>query len=150
MIKKRLKDDFITDKGIRSRFKREFAITKKLAGFGVIEVYNFDENDCSYTMEPAEMTLETYVKVNALTEESKVICIRQILYIMSDVHKKDIIHRDLSPNNIFIISGHLKNSGLWTWKRFECFHITSNATYEGGRTVFVLCPRAIYDVKGCR
>ena len=137
LIKKRLKDDFITDKGIRSRFKREFAITKKLAGFGVIEVYNFDENDCSYTMEPAEMTLETYVKVNALTEESKVICIRQILYIMSDVHKKDIIHRDLSPNNIFIISGRLKiaDFGLGIDLNVFTSHQTLH-TKEGGQYLY--------------
>lgn len=92
----------------------------------MIEVYNFDENDCSYTMEPAEMTLETYVKENALTEESKVICIRQILYIMSDVHKKDIIHRDLSPNNIFIISGHLKIADFGLGKDLNVF--TSHQT----------------------
>lgn len=126
LIKKRLKDDFITDKGIRSRFKREFTITKKLTGFGVIEVYNFDENDCSYTMEPAEMTLETYIKNNILPEESKIICIRQILYIMSSVHKKDIIHRDLSPNNIFIVSGQLKIADFGLGKDLNVF--TSHQT----------------------
>ena len=72
------------------------------------------------------MTLETYVKVNALTEESKVICIRQILYIMSNVHKKDIIHRDLSPNNIFIISGHLKIADFGLGKDLNVF--TSHQT----------------------
>lgn len=52
LIVKKLKDDFLTDKGIRSRFKREFTITKSLQGmFGIIEVYSFDEGNCSYTME---------------------------------------------------------------------------------------------------
>lgn len=50
IIIKKLKDDFLTDKGIRSRFKREFDITKSLQGtFGIIDVYSFDEGTCSYT-----------------------------------------------------------------------------------------------------
>lgn len=44
VIIKKLKDDFLTDKGIRSRFKREYNITKSLQGtFGIIDVYTFDE-----------------------------------------------------------------------------------------------------------
>lgn len=40
VIIKKLKDDFFTDQGIRSRFKREYNITKSLQGtFGIIDVY---------------------------------------------------------------------------------------------------------------
>ncbi len=109
LIVKRLKDDFLTDKGIRSRFKREFNITKSLSDIpGVIKVYSFDEGNCSYTMEKAERTLYDYVTQNNLSAEMKITCIRQILYVMGEVHNRDIIHRDLSPNNIFVINGHLK------------------------------------------
>ncbi len=108
-ILKKLKDDFLNDKGIRSRFKREYEITKSLCDtFGIIEVYKFDTSTCSYTMERAEQTLEDYVKGNSLSDEIKIRCIRQILHILTEVHKRDIIHRDLSPNNIFIVSGILK------------------------------------------
>lgn len=127
LILKKLKDDFLTDIGIRSRFKREFNITKSLQGlFGIITVYSFDEGNCSYTMEPAETTLERYVLDNRLNDETKLNSIRQILHIMTEVHKKDIIHRDISPNNIFIISGMLKIADFGLGKDLQVF--TSHQT----------------------
>lgn len=127
LILKKLKDDFLTDSGIRSRFKREFNITKSLQGvFGIIEVYSYDEGNCSYTMEPAELTLEKYVLDNDLKDEIKINCIRQILHIMKDVHNRDIIHRDISANNIFIISGMLKVADFGLGKDLNVF--TSHQT----------------------
>ena len=127
LVVKKLKEDFVTDVGIRSRFKREFTITKSLQGtFGIIEVYSFDEGNCSYTMEPAETTLEDYVLNNDLSDDIKLTCIRQVLYIMSEVHKKDIIHRDISANNIFLISGMLKIADFGLGKDLQVF--TSHQT----------------------
>ena len=127
LVLKKLKDDFLTNKGIRSRFKREFSITKSLQDtFGVIRVYSFDEDNCSYTMELAETTLEHFVINNQLDEQAKLKCIRQILYIMSEIHKKDIIHRDISANNIFIISGMLKIADFGLGKDLRVF--TSHQT----------------------
>lgn len=127
LVVKKLKDDFLTDPGIRSRFKREYSITKSLQGeYGIIQVYTFDEENCSYTMEPAEITLEKYIINNDLDESKKLKCIRQILYIMSAVHKKDIIHRDISANNIFIISGQLKIADFGLGKDLNVF--TSHQT----------------------
>lgn len=109
LVIKKLKDEYLSNSGFRSRFKREFTITKSLQGIrGIISVYAFDEGACSYTMEPADQTLEDYVLKDDLSDEIKLNCIRQILYIMTQVHNRDIIHRDLSPNNIFIISGQIK------------------------------------------
>lgn len=123
LIVKKLKDDFLTDKGIRSRFKREFEITKSLQdAFGIIQIYSFDEGNCSYTMEPAETTLEKYICNNTLTDEIKVNCIRQILYVMTEVHKRDIIHRDISANNIFIISGMIKIADFGLGKDLNIFN----------------------------
>lgn len=127
VIIKKLKDDFLTDKGIRSRFKREYNITKSLQGtFGIIEVYTFDEGECSYTMEPAETTLEKYIIKNDVSEQIKITCIRQILHVMTEVHNKDIIHRDLSPNNIFIMSGVIKIADFGLGKDLNVF--TSHQT----------------------
>lgn len=127
LVVKKLKDDFVTDVGIRSRFKREYSITKSLQGtFGIIEVYSFDEGNCSYTMEPAETTLEDYVRKNDLSDDIKLTCVRQVLYIMSEVHKKDIIHRDISANNIFLISGMLKIADFGLGKDLQVF--TSHQT----------------------
>lgn len=109
LIVKKLKEDYWGDKSIVHRFKREFEITKSLNEFPfIIKVYDYNQNNYSYTMEEAELTLEDYIKSNELNDETKIKVIRQILYAMSVIHSKDIIHRDISPNNIFIISGILK------------------------------------------
>lgn len=127
LIVKRLKDDFLADTGIRSRFKREFDITKTLQGiYGIIEVYAFDNNNYSYTMERAETTLEDYILSNDLSDEIKLNCIRQILYIMKQVHNCNIIHRDISPNNIFIVAGQLKIADFGLGKDLNVF--TSHQT----------------------
>ena len=117
----------MTDKGIRSRFKREYTITKSLQdSYGIISVYVFNENNCSYTMELAEKTLYDYVVDSDLTENIKTTCIRQILHIMTQVHNKDIIHRDISPTNIFIINGMLKIADFGLGKDLNVF--TSHQT----------------------
>ena len=127
VVLKKLKDDFLTDRGIRSRFKREYEITKSLQdAFGIIKVYSFDPSSCSYTMEEAESTLEKYILDTDITEEIRITCIRQVLYIMTEVHKRDIIHRDLSPNNIFIVGGILKIADFGLGKDLNIF--TSHQT----------------------
>lgn len=139
LIVKKLKDDFLTDRGIRSRFKREFNITKSLQdAHGIIQVYTFDEGNCSYTMEPAEITLEKYVRGNSLTDEIRINCIRQILYIMSEVHKRDIIHRDISANNIFIVAGMLKIADFGLGKDLNVFN-SHNTFLTRGLGQYIYC-----------
>ncbi|MBU3154629.1 protein kinase [Clostridium estertheticum] len=111
VIVKKLKDEFLADRGIRSRFKNEFEITKSLGNVaGIINVYEYFEDSCSYSMEEGELTLQEYVEKYDLTHEYKLTCIRQVLYIMGQVHSRDIIHRDISPNNVLLFSGMLKIS----------------------------------------
>ena len=88
---------------------------------GIIKVFTFDEGRCAYSMERAEQTLEKYVNENDITDEIRLNCIRQVLYIMTGVHKRDIIHRDLSPNNIFIVSGMLKIADFGLGKDLNVF-----------------------------
>lgn len=139
LIVKKLKDDFLTDRGIRSRFKREFEITKSLQNvYGIIQVFSFDEGSCSYTMEPAEITLEEYVRNNTLNDEIRINCIRQILYIMSEVHRRDIIHRDLSANNIFIVAGMLKIADFGLGKDLNVFN-SHNTFLTRGVGQYIYC-----------
>lgn len=127
LVVKKLKDDYLMDEGIRSRFKREFDITKSLQDLhGIIKVYSFDEGSCSYTMEYAETTLEKYVNGFDLSDDIKLNCIRQILCIMQEIHRRDIIHRDISPNNIFINSGAIKIADFGLGKDLNIF--TSHQT----------------------
>lgn len=127
MVVKKLKDDFVTDKAIRSRFKREYNLTKSLqASQGVIQIYDYDDGKCFYRMEKAESTLEKYILNNSLNDKQKLSCLYQILEIMDEIHKKDIIHRDISPNNIFIISGVVKIADFGLGKDLNVF--TSHQT----------------------
>jgi|LGOV01.1.fsa_nt_gb tRNA A-37 threonylcarbamoyl transferase component Bud32 len=122
-IVKKLKDEMMLDSTIRSRFKREFAITKKLnRNPGIIKVYDFDTEKCSYTMEEGEQTLEKYVNHEKLDEETKIKCIRIILAIMKDVHNEDVVHRDISPNNIFICYGMIKIADFGLGKALNMMH----------------------------
>lgn len=77
-------------------------------------------------MESADYTLDDYFKSVIVTDEMRISFIRQILHIMTEVHKKDIIHRDLSPNNIFIIGGALKIADFGLGKDLNVF--TSHQT----------------------
>lgn len=139
LIVKKLKDDFLTNRGVRSRFKREFEITKSLQDvYGIIEVFSFDEGSCSYTMEPAEITLEDYVRNNTLNNEIRINCIRQILHIMSEVHKRDIIHRDISANNIFVIAGMLKIADFGLGKDLNVFN-SHNTFLTRGVGQYIYC-----------
>ena len=109
LVIKKLKDEYVSDKGIKSRFKREYNITKALQDLdGIIQVYSYDDTRCIYTMEHADTTLEKYILENNLSDDIKEKIIRVILTIMKNVHTRDILHRDLSPNNIFIVSGKIK------------------------------------------
>jgi tRNA A-37 threonylcarbamoyl transferase component Bud32 len=127
-ILKKLKEDYLTDAGIRSRFKREYNITKELKDIAtIIKVYDFDEGSCQYTMERAEKTLEKFIRESDLDENYKITCIRQILHTMKLVHERDIIHRDISPNNIFILNGMLKIADFGLGKDLHMF--TSHNTF---------------------
>ncbi|MRX56497.1 protein kinase [Bacillus idriensis] len=123
LIVKKLKDDFKAFIGIRHRFKREFDLTRSLSDLvGVIEVNEFNESDYSYTMEEAESTLEEFVINNQHNENTKLVMIRQILYIMKTVHDRNIIHRDISPNNVLLFHGQLKISDFGLGKDLDMFH----------------------------
>ncbi len=123
IVEKRLKEENYSDKGVVHRFKREFEITKSLNGLqGIIKVISYDEKNISYTMECGESDLYLYVKNNDLDDESKRRIIYQIAYIMKSVHEKNVIHRDLSPTNIFIISGQLKIADFGLGKDLNAFY----------------------------
>lgn len=110
VVKKQLRYDSLSDYKILSRFKREYEITRSISDIpGIITVFEYDDDSCSYTMEKADMTLDQCMKIYpTLPEEKRFQCICKILEIMALVHKREIIHRDLSPTNIFIIKKEFK------------------------------------------
>lgn len=73
-------------------------------------------------MERGECDLFSYISNNNLNDESKKKIIYQVTYIMERVHKRNIIHRDLSPSNIFIICGQLKIADFGLGKDLNAFY----------------------------
>ena len=123
IVEKRLKEECYADPGIVSRFKREYQITKSLGDIqGIIKVLDFNEKQLSYTMERGECDLYSYIEENELDDAFRKNIVYQIATIMKKVHDRDKIHRDLSPNNIFIRSGLLKIADFGLGKDLNAFH----------------------------
>lgn len=115
------------------RFKREYEITDSIKGIdGIMQVSNFDKTNLSYQMEYCEMTLEKYFK-NKQSSDEKHRVIEEILKIMSQVHEKNIMHRDLTPNNIFMNKGKviIGDFGLGKDLNAEYSHHTRNTQNLG-------------------
>ncbi|MEW6857688.1 protein kinase [Streptococcus iniae] len=133
-IVKKLKNEYKQDSALKSRFKREFEIMQSLSQVnGIIKVYVFDESEFSYTMEKADFTLNDYIGTNDLEMYQIFNLLFQILTIMSEVHSRDIIHRDLSPTNIFLCNGLIKISdfGLAKDSTANHSHLTVNTNNYG-------------------
>lgn len=115
IIVKKLKDQYLINQDIKSRFRREYEITKSLNDIqGIIKVFDFDQNNQSYTMKLAERTLENFISNTDLIFNNKIKIIRQILNTMRIVHERNVVHRDISPYNILLIDGmcHISDFGL--------------------------------------
>lgn len=126
---KKLNEKSIRRQSLRSRLKREYEITKSCSDIGsIIRVFDFDSSNCSYTMEKADYTLADYIEESELTEDSKFNILRQILHTMSLVHQRDVLHRDLSPTNVFFVNGIIKIADFGLGKNLNT--LTSHQTMD--------------------
>lgn len=129
LVLKKLNEESVRRKSLRSRFKSEYEITKSCSDIGsIIKVFDFDSSNCSYTMEKADYTLVDYIGESELTEDSQINIIRQILYTMSIVHQRDVLHRDLSPTNVFFVNGIIKIADFGLGKNLKT--LTSHQTMD--------------------
>lgn len=136
---KKLKDDIRFDTGISHRFKREYEITKGLSDIhGVIPVYNFREQELSYEMLYCTKTLENIINDDGLTEPDKDAVIDFIVEVMEQVHHRNVIHRDLSLNNVLFNNGeyYISDFGLGKSLGKEYTHQTIN-TMGVGQLLYV-------------
>lgn len=136
---KKLKNDIRFDPGIRHRFKREFDITSNLSDIsGVIPVYQYNERELYYEMLLCSKSLENLIAENFLSETDKDKVIDFILSVMEKVHNRDIIHRDLSLNNVLYNRGeyYISDFGLGKSLGKEYSHHTIN-TMGIGQLLYV-------------
>ena len=93
----------------RERFLREARILAKLSSVpGIVRVQNlFEENNTAYiVMEYVEgIDLKHYIRMRnrVLTWEKTLSVMRPILYALHKVHEAELVHRDISPDNIMIL-----------------------------------------------
>ncbi|MEU9350028.1 protein kinase family protein [Streptomyces griseoloalbus] len=86
------------------RFRQEFEILKRLSFPYVVEVYQYDETFNEYKMEYCESTLRDYIKKrnSDLPFSSRKRIALQFLYGMNYIHSKNLLHRDISLQNVLI------------------------------------------------
>lgn len=75
---------------------------KPLSHPNIISVYSYDETKYEFIMDFMPYTLEGYLQKNTLTLEQKYSLIEQLLEGMNYLHKHNILHRDLSFQNVMI------------------------------------------------
>lgn len=105
------KKDFF-DAG-KERFLREARILAKFSGStGIVDVRDFfEENNTAYiVMEYLDgQTLKDYLKnKGTLNPEQTIRLLMPVMDSLKKVHTQGLIHRDISPDNIMIVDGHVK------------------------------------------
>ena len=123
-VVKKLKRNCLNNSADKSRFKREYEITKSIADIeGIIKVIDFNENSFSYRMEKADCTLKEFIDSGKGDSIKIKICIvNEIVKIMKLVHERNILHRDLSPTNIFKVGNQLKIGDFGLGKNINIIH----------------------------
>lgn len=133
---KRLKEEFHENIVYKNRFRREIEILKRLEDHEhIIPLvdYKFDEskNQYYYLMPCANVHLKEYIEKNnnKLDLNDRLNIFEQILSAMVYAHSLEVLHRDLSPNNVLIFDDKVVVSDFGLGKDYE------NLTKQGYSSV---------------
>ncbi|MCS0674628.1 serine/threonine-protein kinase [Cytobacillus firmus] len=106
---KRILDKFKYHENYTNRFKKEVQMLEKLSGHPnivpLLEVrINEDEHEYAYVMAKARCNLSEFIGKNygQLTDVHKIRLFDQVVEAITAAHSNNVLHRDLSPNNILI------------------------------------------------
>lgn len=86
------------------RFKQEYEVLRSLHSPYIVEVYAYNEAKNEYTMEYMDESIYDFIqKQNCkLSLSSRKAIISQICRGLSYIHSKGLLHRDISPTNVFV------------------------------------------------
>ncbi|MDR0999520.1 MAG: serine/threonine protein kinase [Clostridiales bacterium] len=94
------------DAGIETFYDEAKIITRFEHNPGIVNVYDFfyENNTAYYVMEHIDgVDLKTWVKDNGPMGYDRAISVLvQMVYLLHDIHSQNILHGDISPDNIFI------------------------------------------------
>jgi serine/threonine protein kinase/tetratricopeptide (TPR) repeat protein len=99
------------EESLRIALANEFRLLASLRHPNVINVldYGVDEwRQPYYTMELLTDSQPLLQAAQGLSESEKLILLTQVLQALSYLHRHDIIHRDLTPDNVHVINGQVK------------------------------------------
>ena len=129
-----LKDEFLTNEEFRRRFKNESKAIAVLSHPNIVKVYDVSYGDrLQYiVMEYVEgITLKEYIQQQGIIETREAVYfVTQILRALQHAHDKGIVHRDIKPQNIMLISdGTIKvtDFGIARFSRSETKTMTETA-----------------------
>ncbi|MBQ9532138.1 MAG: Stk1 family PASTA domain-containing Ser/Thr kinase [Eubacterium sp.] len=129
-----LKDEFAGNEEFKRRFKNESKAIALLSHPNIVKVYdvNFGERLQYIVMEYIDgITLKEYInKQGAITWNDALFFMTQILRAVQHAHDKGIVHRDIKPQNIILLSnGDIKvtDFGIARFSRSETRTLTEQA-----------------------
>lgn len=129
-----LKDEFLTNDEFVRRFKNESKAIALLSHPNIVKVYDvsFGEKLQYIVMEYVDgITLKEYIqKQKAITWNDALFFTTQILKALQHAHDKGIVHRDIKPQNIILLSnGNIKvaDFGIARFSRSETRTLTDTA-----------------------
>jgi len=120
-IRKRIKEYALESNGdeqSKNRIRNQFIALNKIKGKSFIlnvEFFNDDENHLFYEITDFydENTLRAELKLKTYTNEQRLTIISDLMAALKSAHDEGVYHREINPENIYIISGHayLSNFG---------------------------------------
>ena len=116
---------------ITEDIKKEVTILSKISNPNIVKAYGyFEENDTIYSiMEFIEgMDLEVFLKEHGSFNETETReLLKQLIHGLKPIHQKNIIHRDIKPNNIIRTP-----EGI-----YKIIDFSSNKQYVEGKTTTI-------------